>query len=159
MESKLIPYIHDTWVASKYLLNTIGFQLQPRQLMKASASWNVTSWEPFEASHGQWRRDGSLADVEFLSACIVTVTIHGRRSIYFYPHISCPLLHNSVSFKLTVLWSLSNYHFGPREAGKSLINSSSRDAFNAQNTCHPFVGLVPDEGVASPSMHFSFLYI
>ena len=32
----------------------------------------------------------------------------------------------------------SNYHFGPREAGKSLINSLSRDA---QNTCRPFVAL------------------
>ena len=55
--------------------------------------------------------------------------------------------------------SLSNYHFGPREAGKPLINSSSRDAFNAQNTCRPFVGPVPDEGVASSSVRFSFLYI
>ena len=152
------------WQANIYLIPSAS-KFQSRQLMKSSAYWrrqpigNVTFWEPFEASHGQWRRDGSLADVEFLSACIVTVTIHGRRSIYFYPHISCPLLHNSVSFKLTVLWSLSNYHFGPREAGKSLINSSSRDAFNAQNTCHPFVGPVPDEGVASSSVRFSFLYI
>ena len=54
---------------------------------------------------------------------------------------------------------LSNYHFGPREVGKSLMNSSSRDAFNAPNTCRPFVGPVPDEGVASSSMRFSLLYI
>ena len=54
---------------------------------------------------------------------------------------------------------LLNYHFGPREAGKSLMNSSSWDAFNTPNTCHPFVGLVPDEGVASSSVRFSLLYI
>ena len=54
---------------------------------------------------------------------------------------------------------LSNYHFGPREAEKSLINSSSRDAFNVQNTCRPFVGPVPNEGVTSSSVHFSLLYI
>ena len=77
----------------------------------------------------------------------------------FLSHISCPLLHNFVDFKLTDSWSLVNYLFGPREAGKSLINSSSRDAFNAQNTCRPFVGPVSDEGVASSSVRFSFLYI
>ena len=56
---------------------------------------------------------------------------------------------------------LSNYHFGPREAGKSLMNSSSRDAFNAPNTCCSFVGPVPNEGVASSSVRFFFflLYI
>ena len=35
---------------------------------------------------------------------------------------------------------LSNYHFGPREAGKSLINSSSRDAFleHVSSICWPY---------------------
>ena len=54
---------------------------------------------------------------------------------------------------------LSNYHFVPREAGKSLMNSSSQDAFNAPNTCRPFVSPSPDEGIASSSMRFSLLYI
>ena len=54
---------------------------------------------------------------------------------------------------------LSNYHFRPREAGKSLMNSSSWDAFNAPNTCRSFVGLVPDKGVAFSSVHFfSYIY-
>ena len=43
MENKLFPYIYiyiyDTWVASKYSINTIGFQLQSRRLMKESAYW------------------------------------------------------------------------------------------------------------------------
>ena len=54
---------------------------------------------------------------------------------------------------------LSNYHFGSREAEKSLMNSSSRDAFIAPNTCPPLVGSVPDEGVASSSVRFFLLYI
>ena len=54
---------------------------------------------------------------------------------------------------------LLNYHFGPREAGKSLMNSSSQDAFNTPNTCCPFVGPVPDEGIASSSVRFSLLYV
>ena len=49
---------------------------------------------------------------------------------------------------------LSNYHFGPREAGKSLMNSLSRNAFNAPNTCRSFVGPIPDVGVTSSSVHF-----
>ena len=146
------------WQANIYLIPSAS-SFNPVNSWRRQPFGNVTSWEPFEASYGQWRRDGSLADAEFPSACIVTVTIHGRRSIYSYPHINCPLLHNSVGFKLMVLWSVSNYHFRPREAGKSLINSSSRDAFTAQNTCRPFVGPVLDEGVASSSVRFSFLYI
>ena len=54
---------------------------------------------------------------------------------------------------------LSNYHFGPREAGKSLMNSSSRDAFITPNTCRPLVGSVVDEGVALSSVCFFLLYI
>ena len=54
---------------------------------------------------------------------------------------------------------LSNYYFGPREAGKSLMNSSSWDAFNALNTCRSFIGPIPDEGVTSSSVHFfSYIY-
>ena len=54
---------------------------------------------------------------------------------------------------------LSNYHFESREAGMSLMNSSSRDAFIAPNTCRPLVGSVPNEGVASSSVRFFLLYI
>ena len=39
------------------------------------------------------------------------------------------------------------------------MNSSSRDIFNAPNTCRPFVGPVLDEGVASSSVRFSLIYI
>ena len=48
---------------------------------------NVTFWEPFVASHGQWWRDGSLTDAAFSLASIVAVTIHGRWPTYFYPYI------------------------------------------------------------------------
>ena len=34
------------------------------------------------------------------------------------------------------------------------MNSSSRDAFIALNTCCLLVGSVPDEGIASSSVHF-----
>ena len=47
-----------------------------------------------------------------------------------------------------------NYYFGSREAGMLFMNSSSRDAFIALNTCCLLVGSVPDEGVASSSVHF-----
>ena len=56
---------------------------------------------------------------------------HGYVIYLFFFHISCPLLHNFVDFNLTDLWSLLIYFFGPREAGKLSVNSSSRDAFNA----------------------------
>ena len=56
---------------------------------------------------------------------------HGYVIYLFFFHISCPLLHNFVDFNLTDLWSLLNYFFGSKEAGKSSVNSSSRDAFNA----------------------------
>ena len=74
------------WQANIYLIPSAS-SFNPVNSWRRQPLGNVTSWEPFEASYGQWRRDGSLADAEFPSACIVAVTIHGHRSIYFYPHI------------------------------------------------------------------------
>ena len=85
---------HDTWVASKYLIHAVSLY----QSFSASlvSSWNrqptkgvilsETSafWESYKASHGQWRVDGSLADVEFPSTCTITVTICGRQSTLFF---------------------------------------------------------------------------
>ena len=56
---------------------------------------------------------------------------HGYVIYLFFFHISCPLLHNFVDFNLTNLWNLLNYFFGSGEMGKSSINSSYRDVFNA----------------------------
>ena len=118
VESKLF---HDTWVASKYLINAVNLKRSSssnliiswrRQPTKGvSLLETSTFWELFKASHGQWRTDGSLADAAFPSASTVTVALCGRRSTLFCPHISCPLLHNSVGYKLTVLWSIVELPF------------------------------------------------
>ena len=112
---------HDAWVASKYLINVVNLKRSPssnlviswrRQPTKGvSLLETSTFWELFKASHGQWRTDGSLADAAFPSASTVAVALCGRRSTLFCPHISCPLLHNSVGYKLTVLWSIVELPF------------------------------------------------
>ena len=48
---------------------------------------------------------------------------------------------------------------GPKKQEDHLGDSLSRDTFNAQDTCRASVGPVSDEGVASSSICFSFLYI
>ena len=56
----------------------------------------------------------SLADAELPSANTVAVALRCRSktSIYlFLSHINCPLLHNSVDFKLMNLWSLVELPF------------------------------------------------
>ena len=66
-------------------------------------------------------RYGSLADAELPSASTVVVALRCRSktSVYlFLSHISCPLLHNSVDFKLTVLWSLIELPFWAQRSGK-----------------------------------------
>ena len=90
---------HDTWVASKYLIHVVSLY----QSFSASlvSSWNrqptegvslsKTSafWEPYKASHGQWRADGSLADAKFPSTSTVIVTLCGRQStLLFCPYIT-----------------------------------------------------------------------
>ena len=101
---------HDTWVASKYLIHAVSLY----QSFKASlvSSWNrqptegaslsKTSafWEPYKASHGQWRTDGSLADAEFPSASTVNVTLCGRQSILLF----CPYINNVIYFFIYGLW-------------------------------------------------------
>ena len=93
--------------------------------VSCKGSRHLISYEEYYANW--WTR-------KMLSVCIVAVVPCCRcnTSAYsFFFHISCPLLHNFVDFNLTDLWSLLNYFFGSREAGKSSVNSSSRDAFNA----------------------------
>ena len=97
--------------------------------------------------------------MELPSTSIVAIALRCRRSTYFYPTSVAPYSIILSVLNLRFYGVLSNYHFWPREAGKSFINSSSRNAFNAQNTCRPFVGPVPDEGIASSSVRFSFLHI
>ena len=43
---------------------------------------------------------------------------HGYSIYYFFSHISCPLLHNLVDFKLTGLWSLVKLLFWAQRSGK-----------------------------------------
>ena len=147
----------------------------PSILKRSSSSNPVISWRrqpiegvslletspsrSFKAFHGQRWTDGSLANGTFPSASTVAVTLYGRRSTLFVPISVAPY---SIIPSVINWWFcgvLSNYHFGLREAGKSLMNSSSWDAFNTPNTCCLFVGPVPDEGIASSSMRFSLLYI
>ena len=156
-------------------------QLSPRRLIKASSFWGRQHHEginligasafkePFEASHCQWwmfmgadGRKSSRQPVSSLSPMLSMQNIGLLRiTSYTYFHPTSVALYSIISSILNwwICGVLSNYLFGPREAGKSLVNPSSRDAFNTQNTCHPFVGPVFDEGVASSSAHFSFLYI
>ena len=82
-------------------------------------------------------------------------------SVYFlfFPYISCPLLHNSFGLWIDGFVESLNYYFGSREAGMWFMNSLSRDAFIALNTCCLLVGSVHDKGVASSSVRFFLLYI
>ena len=131
--------------------------------MKVSAFWKRQPFgSPLRLPMADDERYGSLADAELPSASTVAIALYCRSktSVYLFlstsvaPYSIIPSILNWRSCEV-----LSNYHFGPREAGKSLTNFSSRDAFNAQNTCRPFVGPIPSEGVALSSLHFSFLYI
>ena len=59
----------------------------------------------------------SLVDAELPSTSIVVVVAvalrcRSKTSVYlFLSHISCPILHNFVDFKLMVLWSLVELPF------------------------------------------------
>ena len=111
---------------------------------------NVTFQEFFKASHGQQRIDGSLANGTFPSASTATVVLCGRRfTLFFVPVSVAPYSIISSVINRRFCGVLSNYHFGPGEAEKSI----------ALNTCRPFVGPIPDEGVASSSVRFFLLYI
>ena len=77
----------------------------------------------------------------------------------FLSHISWPLLHNFVDFKLTDFGVLSNYLFGPREAGKSFINSSSQDAFNARTrVVHSLTPFLTKASLCLPRVFPSYIY-
>ena len=141
-------------------------QRQSRQLMKLSAYWRchpfrnvgllgVLQGVPWPATSG-WK----------LSWRGIPVNLHRHRhpmrsSVYSFFGLTSVAPYSIIL--LVMDWRfcgvLLNYHFGSREAGKSLMNSSSRDAFIAWNTCPPLVGSVPDEGVASSSVRFFLLYI
>ena len=99
------------------------------------------------------------------SWCGVPVSQHCQRHPVWSSVYSCfvPTSIAPYSIILSVMgWRfcgvLSNYHFGSREAGMLLMNSSSRDAFIAPKTCRPLVGSVPDEGVALSFVRFFLLY-
>ena len=75
-------------------------------------------------------------------------------STYFSSTLVAPYSIISSILNWRICGVLSNYFFGTREARKSLVNSSTWDAFNAQNTCLRPVGPVSDKGVASSSACF-----
>ena len=77
----------------------------------------------------------------------------------FFFHISCPLLHNLVVLDWQVMEFCQITFLGPKKQEDHLGDSLSCDTFNAQDTCRASVGPVSDEGVASSSTRFSFLYI
>ena len=128
--------------------------------MKALAFWKRQPFEsPLRLPMADDERYGSLADAELPSASTVAVALYCRSKTSVHLFLSTSVAPYSIIPSILNWRScgvLSNYHFGPREAGKSLMNSSSRDAFNAPNTCCSFVGPVPNEGVASSSVRFFF---
>ena len=79
---------------------------------------------------------------------------------FIFCNISYPLLHNLVvldwrvvEFCLITLLSLKKREY-------YLEDSSSRDTFNALDTCRISVGLVSDKGVASSFARFStYIYV
>ena len=133
-----------------------------RQLIEGVSLLETSPSGSFKAFHGQRWTDGSL--VAWLtgnvpSASTIAVTLYGHQSTLFVPISVAPysIIPSVMNWRFRGV--LSNYHFEPKEEGKSLMNSSSWDAFNTPNTCRPLIGPVPDEGVASSSMCFSLLYI
>ena len=129
-------------------------------LLKASAFWKrQPSGSPLrlpmanDEQMGSWLTQQSRRPKPSPSPYVVVSLL------FFVPTSVAPYFIISSVINWRFCGVLSNYHFVPREAGKSLMNSSSQDAFNAPNTCRPFVGPIPDEGIASSSMRFSLLYI
>ena len=163
--SYFLIYTIRKWQANtdQYRQLVITLHLSPRHLMKASNLWRRQPLgSPLRLPIANDECYGSWRTWKLPSASIVAVA-HvvkvKRRSTYFYPTSVAPYSIISSILNWRICEILSNYLFGPREAGKSLVNSLSQDAFNAQNTCHPFVGPDSDEGVASSTARFSFLYI
>ena len=89
-----------------------------------------------------------------------------RPSAYFLPwvypifcHINCPLLHNLIILDWRVMEFCLITFLGLEKREDYLEDSSSRDTFNAPDTCRASVGSVSDESVASSSARFFTLYI
>ena len=146
MESKLFPYIHNTWAASNHwsvlsVFNTptlvtpsAPWGHQPYEdvslmsaitLMKASASGcpSRLSSLPFPMTNIMEtdRHKTCRQPVSSLSTNVVTVKrqlTHGYIVYLFFFHISCPLFHNLVDFKLTDLWSPVKLLFWAQRNGK-----------------------------------------
>ena len=84
---------------------------------------------------------------------VLTVSI-----FYFLPH-QLPPTSKSRHFRLTSygVWLIT--FLGPEKREDFLEDSSSRNTFNALDTCRAPIGPVSDEGVALSSAHFFSLYI
>ena len=85
---------------------------------------------------------------------------HGYSIYLFFFHISCPLLHNLVDFKLTDLWSLVKLLFWAQRSGK-IIWLIPRFEMHLMPKTHVDLplALFLTKGVVSSSARFSFLYI
>ena len=128
MENKLFPYIRDTWAASNHWSVPLAFNTplaltslapegrQPHEgvsLMKASAlgcpsRLTVASFPMMNImetnGHERCRQPVSLPSPHVVD--VKRQPTYGYVIYLFFFHISCPLLHNLVNFRLTDLWSL-----------------------------------------------------
>ena len=182
MESKLFPYIHDTWVASKHWSVPSACNDPPGfhsvSLMRALAQWGCQSHEgvnlrvPFEASrhllsydeyYGSWRtRKMPLAFiVAVIPCCRYKMSAYSwlRHLLIFLPH-QLPLLHNLVDFKLTNLWSLVKLLFWAQRSGK-IIWLIPRSEMHLMPKTHVVLPLTPFLTKASlhlPRVFPSYIY-
>ena len=59
------------------------------------------------------------AELSLTSTIAIALRCRSKTSVYlFLSHISCPILHNFVDFKLMVLWSLVELPFWAQRSGK-----------------------------------------
>ena len=134
VESKLFPYIRDTWVASNHWSVPSAFNAPPA--LTLSAPWGRQSHEgvslrvPFKLLVASFpmmnimETDGPeicCQSVSSSSTYVVAVKhqlTHGYSIYLFFFHISYPLLHNLIDFKLTDLWSLVKLLFWAQRSRK-----------------------------------------
>ena len=148
VKSKLFPYIHDTWVASQHWSVPSTYNDHPAFTL--STSWGRQSHEGVSLKV-PWRlpvnsfpttnimetdkHDKCRQLALSLSSHVVDVerhlTLMVTPSTYFSSTSVAPYSIISSILNWRICEILSNYLFGPREAGKSLVNSLSQDAFNA----------------------------
>ena len=175
VESKLFPYIRNTWVASNHwsVLSAFNAPVALTPSARGRQSHEGVSYRvPFEASRRFLSYDEIMETdgpeichqpVSSSSTHIVTVKCqltHGYRINLFFFHISCPLLHNLFDFKLTDLWSLVKLLFWAQRSGKIiwLIPRFEMHLMPKTRVDLP-LALFLTKGVVSSSARFSFLYI